>query len=212
MPALPAPGAGMTRTPDFDELVGDLAEPGERRRLRRVHDLLVAAGPPPELSPGLEAGPTLGMTLGGRRRFVQRRVALVAAAVVVLLLAFLLGYLTGNNRTVSGRVLQLRGTAVAPSAEASLRLERVDTAGNWPMRLAALGLPKLPAGGYYEVFLVRSGKLIAPCGAFVVRNPQTGVNVQLNAPYRLRSTDSWVVTRQTPGAREPGPVVLRPVT
>ena len=55
----------MSRDPDFDELVPD-AEEGERERLRRVHDMLVAAGPPPELTPQMEAGPTLAMTIGGR--------------------------------------------------------------------------------------------------------------------------------------------------
>jgi hypothetical protein len=33
--------------PDFDELVGTDLAPGERERLERVHELLVAAGPPP---------------------------------------------------------------------------------------------------------------------------------------------------------------------
>src|ERR671936_1903421 len=42
--------AAMTRPPDFDELVGPDAEAGERERLRRLHDLLVAAGPPPDLA------------------------------------------------------------------------------------------------------------------------------------------------------------------
>jgi hypothetical protein len=199
--------------PDFDELIAD-AEPGERERLRRVHDMLVVAGPPPELTPQMEAGPTLGMTIGGRpsRRHTQRRVALLAAAIVVLLLAFLVGYVTGNDSKVSGRLLKLQGTAVAPNAQASLRLEDVDPAGNWPMELAAVGLPKLPPKGYYEVFLVRNGKPWAPCGSFVVKNAKVGVSVRLNAPYRLRRTDTWIVTRQTWGNRDAGPVVLKPLT
>jgi hypothetical protein len=199
-------------TRDFDELVGDVA-PEERERLRRAHDLLVAAGPPPELPPHLEAGPTLAMTLGGRRRGrVQRRVALLAAAVVVLLVAFLFGYITGNDNSASGRVLKLAGTGVAPQAQASLRIEEPDSAGNWPMELDALGLPKLPARSYYEVFLVRNGQIFAPCGSFVVKSAATGVSVRLNAPYRLRSGDSWVVTRQQAGDRGPGTIVLQPVT
>src|SRR5207247_10419638 len=39
-------------TRDFDELVGDL-EPEQRERLRRAHELLLAAGPLPELPPSL---------------------------------------------------------------------------------------------------------------------------------------------------------------
>jgi hypothetical protein len=202
----------MTRTPDFDELLGDVDGP-DRERLRRVHEMLVTAGPPPELTPQLEAGPTIAMTMGGtRRRRVKRRTALLAAAVIVLLLAFLGGYIAGNDRTLSGHVLSLRGTTLAPKANASLRIEDVDAAGNWPMELAAVGLPKLPQKGYYEVFLVRNGKPFAPCGAFLVKNGGAAVSVRLNAPYRLRDGDSWVVTRQQAGDNGAGPVVLRPLT
>ncbi len=35
----------MTRPPNFDELVDPDLDPAERERLRRVHDLLVTAGP-----------------------------------------------------------------------------------------------------------------------------------------------------------------------
>ncbi len=43
----------MTDKPDFRELVGDDLPDEERARLERVHELLVAAGPPPELPPAL---------------------------------------------------------------------------------------------------------------------------------------------------------------
>jgi hypothetical protein len=202
----------VTRGPDFDELFEDV-ERGERERLRRVHDMLVTSGPPPELTPQLEAGPTLGMTIGGRsRRRVKRRGALLAAAVVALLVAFLAGYITANDQSAGGRLLKLQGTGAAPAAQASLRLGDVDAAGNWPMELAELGLPKLAPKDYYEVFLVRNGKIFAPCGSFVVKHADVGVSVRLNAPYRLRPSDSWVVTRQSAGDREAGTVVLKPLT
>jgi hypothetical protein len=204
------------RGPEFDELVGEEGSPADRERLRHVHDLLVTAGPPPELTPQLEAGPTLGMTLGGRtRRRMQRRMALLAAAIVVLLLAFLAGYISGNGNdgnVSSARILKLEGTSLAPNALASLKIDPVDPSGNWPMHLSAVGLPKLPPGGYYEVFLTRDSKIFAPCGSFVVRDRKTGVSVPLNAPYRLRPGDSWVVTRQEPGQHTPGTVILRPLT
>jgi hypothetical protein len=202
----------VSRGPDFDDLVGDVDGP-EAERLRRVHDLLVTAGPPPELTPQMEAGPTLAMTLGGRgRRPLQRRVALLAAAIAVLLIAFLGGYNPPNDRTASGHLLRLQGTAAAPGAQASLRIQDVDPSGNWPMELAALGLPKLPAKTYYEVFLVRNGKIDAPCGSFKVRSATESVSVHLNAPYRLHRGDSWVVTRQHVGDPSPGTVVLKPIT
>jgi hypothetical protein len=197
--------------PSFDDLVGQDVGVEERDRLRRVHELLVIAGPPAELAPEIEQGPTLGMTLGGpSHRRVTRRAALIAAAVIVLLVAFLAGYITGNEGSPSGRVLNLSGTAKAPGAGAKLRVEAADVAGNWPMTLAAWGLPKLPAEGYYEVFLVRNGKIFAPCGGFVAPGGKTAVSVKLNAPYRFEKGDTWIVTKQGPPWRRPGQVMLTP--
>ena len=196
---------------DLDDLIGEVS-PGERARLERVHELLLAAGPPAEVPPEIEAGPTLAMTLGGARtkRHMQRRVGLLAAAIVILLVAFLAGYITGNDSTVTGRLLRLQGTQVAPTAQASLRIDDADAAGNWPMQFAALGLPKLPGRDYYEVFLVRKGKSFLPCGSFIVKSPKIGVSVRLNAPYDVHAGDIWIVTRQSPGDRKPGAVVLKP--
>lgn len=202
----------MSRS-DFDELVGAEVPPEERARLRGIHDLLVRAGPPPEVPPHLEAGPTLAMSLvrPPRRRTVTRRIALLAAALCALSVAFLFGYLSGNggHGLAEGRTLRLTGTHVAPDALASLRVYPSDTAGNWPMTLAGTGLPKLGPKGYYEVFLVRNGSY-EPCGAFVVKNSATPIDVTLNAPYRLKAGDRWVVTRQHWGDETRGPVVLRP--
>ena len=203
----------MSRVPDFDELIGTDVDRAERERLQRVHELLLTAGPPPELSPEIEAGPTLAMTLQRAPRRVRHRVALLAAAIALVALAFIAGYITGNgkdNGLSSGRTLSLVGTKAAPGALASLRIQPVDPAGNWPMQLAVTGLPKLPAHGYYVVYLVRKGKLYAPCGAFVVSGPTHGTSVWLNAPYDVRPGDTWVVTKQLWGKRKTGPIVLRP--
>ena len=203
----------MTRTPDFDELVGHDLSPEERERLERVHELLVAAGPPPELTPQMERGPTLAMTLGGpSRRRVERRLALLAAALTVLVLAFLGGYLAGHGNIGSlagARKLDLVGTAQARGARAVLQVQDADAAGNWPMTLSVTGLPKLPRYGYYEVFLTRNGKIFAPCGTFAVKSVAGAVSVKLNAPYELHRGDGWVVTKQLRGHHEAGPVVLK---
>jgi len=202
----------MTRTPNFDELVGTDLDREERDRLEHVHDLLVMAGPPAELAPELERGPTLAMTLGGpRNRHVVRRMTLLAAAIMVLLLVVLGGYVTGNNGgggLSGGHTLKLVGTPQAQSALASLHVASADSAGNWPMTISATGLAKLPPRGYYEVFLTRNGKIWAPCGTFRVQSATTAVSVKLNAPYDLHRGDGWVVTRQLPGRHEAGPVVL----
>jgi hypothetical protein len=200
----------MTRTPDFDELVGTDLDADERARLVRVHELLVAAGPPPELSPELEAGPDMLVTYRNPRRRARRRPLLLAAAALALVLAFLGGYVAANRSSSaddfgSGRTIQLHATAAAPGALASIRIGRIDGGGNWPMRVVADGLPRLPSGGYYEVFLTRGGKPVAPCGSFIIRSGR-GV-AYLNAPYKLRGA-GWVVTIQKRGDRAPGPVVL----
>jgi hypothetical protein len=80
-----------------------------------------------------------------------------------------------------------------------------DAAGNWPMHLVATGLPRLPADGYYVVFLTRHGKPVAPCGSFIVHGGSA--DAYLNAPYRLRGA-GWVITLQHHGDRRPGRVVL----
>jgi hypothetical protein len=202
----------MTPGPDFDDLIGEDVAGTERERLRRVHDLLLEAGPPPEIAPELET-PTLAMTFGRPPRRRRRMVALLAAALVTLAIAFLAGYAVGNgndNGLSQGHTLQLVGTKAAPHALASLRVEPVDSSGNWPMQLAATGLPKLPPKGYYTVWLMRDGKIWAPCGTFVVAGEDRGISVSLNAPYRLKPGDSWVITLQVWGHHGSGPIVLAP--
>ena len=203
----------MMRPPDFDDLVGPEVEQAERARLRAVHDLLVQAGPPAELSPELEAGPTLALTLQRRQRRGGRKVLLLAAALALVAMAFLAGYIAGNGKgdgLSSGTTMSLVGTKAAPGALASLRIQPADAAGNWPMKISVTGLPKLPPHGYYTVYLVRNGKPFAPCGYFVISGPDRGTSVWLNAPYKLQPRDTWVVTKQLPGHHEAGPVVLRP--
>ena len=198
--------------PDFDLLIGADVEGAERARLRQVHSLLVQAGPPPELSPGVEAGPTLAMTMGRRPTRVRRRVLLLAATIAILAFAFLGGYIAGNsgNSSATGHVLQLTGTPAAPNAFASLQIQPVDAAGNWPMTLSVKGLPALPKGSYYEVYLMRDGKPWGPCGSFKAAAKGATI-VQLNAPYRLKHGDTWDVMRIGRGIREPGVVVLKPI-
>ncbi|HEY4237383.1 MAG TPA: hypothetical protein VGM45_08615 [Gaiellaceae bacterium] len=207
----------MNREPTLDELIGADTAGAERQRLQDVHDLLLEAGPPPELSPELEAGPNLKMTVGKRRRVVKQRALLLLAASLALLLIFLGGYAVGNRggtgkSTATAVTLQLAGTSAVPrNVRASLEVwHRKD--GNWPMTLTAVGLPKLPPHNYYEVYLIRDGQLSGSCGTFRVTNARLPVTVSLNSPYTLRKGDSWIVTRPGAGGVEPGTTVLRPVT
>jgi hypothetical protein len=201
----------MSDMPDLDQLLPDDVPAAERARLRHAHEALIAAGPPPELSPELEGGPGIVSTTSRKRRQHRRnrRLLLVLAASLALVVAFVLGYVTGNSggSEKTAAVVPMRGTAAARGALASIQLREVDESGNWPMRFTVTGLPELPTGSYYELFLTRKGKVVAPCGTFRVHEGAT--TVMFNAPYRLRHFDGWVVTRQGMMDKRPGPVLMR---
>ena len=172
---------------DLRDLVGDEdLDPIERARLERVHDLLVRAGPPPELPPSLAHAPEppSARVLSFPRRY--RYTALAAAAIVAVAL-FGLGYLAGGGPDPGPvRTVVMTG---AGDARADLDVFEKDAAGNWPMELRAEGLP----AGRYELWLTRSGELAESCGVFAVEGDE--VTVPLNAPFPLRQFDGWVVVR-----------------
>jgi hypothetical protein len=190
----------VSRPPDFDELLGgEELSTEERARLRLAHDLLVHAGPPPELPPALAEPPATGATV----RFLprRRRIATLLVAAALLLVAFGGGYLLAHHGRESSAAVaftvKMHGTARAPEAVASLQVLEKDDAGNWPMLMRVRGLKPLPKGGYYELFLTRNHKLGPACGTFRVNNGTT--EVPLNAPYRLKNFNGWVVTQHLPG-------------
>src|SRR5712691_239041 len=195
------------RTPDFDELVGRELPDDERERLRRVHDLLVAAGPPPELTPALEQPPRPQASVSYLP--ARRRGALLLLAAALAAIAFGGGYLFGNRKTefkTAFPPISMHGTSAAPRALASLKLAPIDDAGTWPMILTVKGLKPLPRGGYYELFLTKNGRLGPSCGTFRVHADTTSVH--LNAPYHLRSFNGWVVVSQPPGGASPSRPLL----
>ena len=209
----------MNRKPTLDELIGSDATGAERQRLQHVHELLLEAGPPPELSPELEQGPNLNMTMGKkkpRRSVVKQRAMVLLAAAIVVFMVFIGGYVAnqgGGKRSAPPTAFKmaLHGTKLAPNAEATLEVWNSSN-GNWPMTLTAANLPKLPPHTYYEVYLLRDGKPWGSCGKFRVTssNSQGVVQATLTAPYSLKKGDSWVVTRPGPNDEEPGPTVLKP--
>ena len=205
----------MNRKPTLDELIGAEATGDERQRLQHVHEMLLEAGPPPEVSPELEAGPTLAMTTGPRKRAGRPRAMLLLAAALAIFVVFLAGYTVGNHGGKSTSAppvaaIALKGTPVAPQAQATLEVWK-NNAGNWPMTLSVVGLPALPRHNYYEVYLVRNGKPWGSCGTFRVQgSPDQPVKVTLTAPYTLKKGDSWIVTQPGPGGAEPGQTVLQP--
>jgi len=202
-------------TPDFDELVGTDLSPEERARLLRAHELLVAAGPLPELPPSLaEPHPPAGEMTPFFNRRRHATVAVLAAAVAAA--AFGVGYLTGHHGNGNGfattRTVVMHGTGTAPSgAIASIALGKRDDAGNIPMLVRISNLKKLPTGGYYELWLTRNRQAVAPCGGFYVEGGEKTIEVTFTVPYTLERFDGWVVTEQLRNHRGPGRALLRTV-
>jgi len=199
----------------FEELIGSEGlDPGEEERLRRVHDLLVQAGPPPDLSPELslppvpaeEADPPEVAFLLRRRRGLVAVLALAAA-----LAAFGAGYAFGHSKGrpiafTSVRDVPMHGPSDA-AAHGVVEIAAADSVGNWPMQFEVSGLPEQPdRAAYYELWLTQGGKAVAPCGAFRVHGKTT--RVRLTVPYSLKKFDGWVVTAQAGKHDGPGRVVL----
>jgi hypothetical protein len=192
--------------PDFRELVGEDLSPEEAARLRGVHDLLVAAGPPPELSPALErtpAPPTASIT-----RLVARRwkaTALLAAAVAVA--AFGLGYLAGSSGNGNGNsneafaaqhVVRLHGSGAMRDATVVVRVGKRDSTGNLPMALTAEGLPHRPAGQFYYLYMTKGGKRTVVCASFNVDGGNKETTLRFAVGYPLKPFDGFAVTEWRP--------------
>ena len=183
----------MSRPPDFDDLVGGDLDPSERERLHGVHELLVAAGPPPDLSSRYESAPQSAAV----HELPRRRSFLVALAAALAVALFAIGFLAGDRSNGPGTfdVVAMSGTGSAAGATGSLEIFDVDEAGNWPMEMRVEGLPPTASGRPYELWLTRDGKLAALCGSFRVEPTGTTV-VPVNAPYRLKDFDGWVVVEE----------------
>jgi hypothetical protein len=205
----------MSRVPNFDDLVGQEVPADERERLRQAHDLLVQAGPPPELSPEQEAVPWPEESQRPARKPMRHRTLLLAAAVATAaVLGFVLGQSSGPNSSSSAfdsvRVVKLAGTSLDRNARGTLALGKADHGGNWPMLLHATGLRQLPEGGYYDLYLTKGGKPVVLCGSFNVRDGEA--IVRFSAAYDLShfDRDGWVITRQLPTNHQPTEIVLKP--
>jgi hypothetical protein len=175
------------KAPDFDELIGSDVDQAERARLRRAHDMLVAAGPPAEVPAALASPPVVG--------FRRRRVTLALLAAAVAVAAFAGGWLArgGDGEAFDvRREVTMRGTQHAPAAWGSLRLGYPDGEGNWQMLVSVRGLRPLPKDGYYELLLTKDGKAVVTCGSFKV-GPSGETTVRLGASYRLSEFDGWIV-------------------
>jgi hypothetical protein len=187
----------VNRRPDFNELLDGVDDPEERARLQRVHELLVEAGPPPELTAELATPPpAAARDLPWQRpRRLRPRTVLLAGALVT---AFLVGYLAAapdsdqRGGPAAGlriaRTVQLEGKGDATGA---VGIGVRDPKGNWPMVVSVWGLEHLSGGDYYTLALTKKGKPIVTCGTFNVSGNQT--TVRMTAAYDLKRFEGWVV-------------------
>jgi hypothetical protein len=181
--------------PSFDDLVGNDLDARERDRLHRVHELLLAAGPPPDFTSEHDV-PEATATVHVLPR--RRRGMLVGLAAALGVLVFAVGFLAGVRSDDPGtfEVVVMEGVGTAQDASATLEIFDVDELGNWPMEIEARGLrPSSSTGRLYELWLTKDGRLAAPCGRFFAEDDGLTV-VPLNAPYRFDDYDAWVVVEQ----------------
>jgi hypothetical protein len=202
-------------TREFEDMV-DLTglSPTEASRLRNVHDLLVAAGPPAELPAGLGTAPAQAegaqvVSLAGRRRRRTAVGTLIAAAVAAA--CFGGGYVLANQAGPSSihvvRVVSMQGNGAQQNSEASLSVGSADGNGNWPLRLTVNGLKQLPDNARYYLMVWQDGKPAGFCGTFEVsKNGPT--TVAFNVAYKITGSTKWVVTKIAPGVKFPGHVVM----
>jgi hypothetical protein len=189
---------------EFDELTDDLTDE-ERERLRRVHDVLLEAGSMPELPRSLRRAPrpTSQLVRPGRRLAV----AAFASGLVLAVVSFAVGYVAADGRDFGHDYsVDMRGAVAAPDASATLDVGERDEAGNWPMVIEVRGLPELPPGGRYLLYLTKKGRPVAWCGSFRVHEGIT--TVPLNAPYRFDQYDGWVVRADIPGRIDTRPYLV----
>jgi hypothetical protein len=182
-----------TRPPEFGDLVGDDLPAEERERLERVHEMLIAAGPPPELPPELAEVPTErapAEPIGLPRRRAGAALALAAA---IALIAFLGGFIAGHSKSSpfeSVRTVKL-GNA---QTSAVVRVGPKDRNGNTPMQLKVNGLPPLPAKDYYVLFMTKNGKPVVECGTFHVQT-RGAVTVPFTVAYDPSDFDGFQLAR-----------------
>ena len=197
----------MTRPPDFDDLVEDIESPEERERLLKVHELLVASGPPADLSPALatppSAPPAEDEELDVSWLPPRRLGAALLAGASIAAAAFGVGYIVGQEpadppaaapSAQPARVISLRPSDQNKTSGASIRLGQRGADGNWPMTLIVRGLDHLPSGDYYSLVLTKKGKPVVTCGTFNVA-PTGATTVDLIAAYDLEGFDAWAITR-----------------
>jgi hypothetical protein len=204
----------VSGTDDLRELLGEDVSTPELERLQRAHDALRATPAPPEIPDSLTTR-ALAIPEEGRSGFHRRRILQgLAVAAVIAGAAFGIGFWAGGGDSgfPVAEVITLSPTEAGPAdAKMVIDMRPRDDAGNWRMAADVTGLPPLPAGGYYEVWLTQGTDVVESCGRFVVNEQGSAERVWLNAPYPLKEYDRWVVSAHVPGEQESGWLLDGPV-
>jgi hypothetical protein len=196
--------------PDLEALLTG-GGPRDRERLRRAHDLLLRAGQPPKMPPSLSEPPPVAVRVlrpthasAGRS---TRAWALIAPAAATIVVAAGAGaYLSTRQTTSVHFTLAMHATAAAPGAFAVLRVGGRDRSGNWPITLRVRGLPALPRGSFYAMYLTDKGRIVGSCGVF--RTSGRPTVVELNAPYTLSEYSGWLIRREYANERPSPPLLV----
>jgi hypothetical protein len=204
----------VSRQPNFGDLVGNDLSPGERERLERVHDMLIAAGPPPELPQELAEPPRPEGRLVGLARQRLRTGLVLAAALVIATFAF--GYFLGaRGEDSSPAAFTPVKTAVLGKSADRLAVVTIgdrDENGNWPMLVTVEGLDHLSGGDYYTLFMTRKGtKLVVTCGTFNVG--EKGVTtVRFSIAYDVDRFDGLMLAEYSRAERKNKPLLRAELT
>ena len=200
----------MSDSPDLRDLLPDDVGPGELERLGHIHDLLLAAGRPAELPPRLAGVPTARRS--GLVAFAEHRrkaIGLVAAAAAAAI--FGIGFFSGWSTKAPGFQAAFGPIAMhggpASQAVAQIWVGPKDAAFNWPSLMKVRGLPELPTGSYYALYLTdeKTGERLLLCSAFGVHAGVTTVTFNFPGPAKGRG---WVVLRELQGTAGNNAAVL----
>ena len=176
------------RPPGLEELV----EGEVTADVRRADELLRAVpAPPPELPRSLQtpAAPPVERVRVWTRR---RRLVAVALAAVIAAFSFGIGTLVSGDDFEAVRSYPMTATADGAGASATLVVGEADSHGNRPVRLESAGLPQLPEGGYYVLWLEKDGDYAGTCGTFA------GGDAEWTVSYDLWDYDAWIVSARLP--------------
>jgi hypothetical protein len=198
----------VSRPPEFHELMDGIEQPEERERLRRVHELLVEAGPPPELSPALVTPPAPRPSRLFLRPNRRRLAGVFALAGALLATTFGVGYLAGSSESDESAIPVRQTVSLVSNSDASgaVDLGFKGRDGNWPMVVTVRGLEPLRGGDYYTLALTKDGKPIVTCGTFNVADRSRN-SVRMSAAYNLEGFDGWVVLRYDAETHDDTPVL-----